>query len=94
VSELAALTAIVSGWVQGVCFRAFVAERARGLCLTGSVRNLADGESLWVVAEGERANLERLVQQLRTGPPAARVSNVAVTWTEYRSEYLDFSVYY
>jgi len=74
-------TAHVQGRVQGVGFRAFVVARARSLRLAGSVRNLPGGD-VWVEAEGSRETLERLLAEIRQGPPAARVSAVLVTWGE------------
>ena len=91
-SDPAALTAIVRGRVQGVCYRAFVAEQARRLALTGYACNLADGESVRVVAEGARADLEKLVSWLHHGPPQARVTEVTLAWSDYRGEYRDFSI--
>jgi acylphosphatase len=78
---VARFTAHVQGGVQGVGFRAFVVARARALGLSGSVRNLANG-GVWVEAEGFREPLDRLLAELRVGPPAARVEHVSVTWRE------------
>ena len=91
-SDPAALTATVAGRVQGVYYRGFVAEQARRLGLTGYACNMADGESVSVVAEGARADLEKLVSQLREGPPMALVADVALTWSDYRGGYRDFSI--
>lgn len=91
--ELASLQATVYGHVQGVFFRAFVAQQAKGLGLTGYVRNLPGGE-VEVAAEGERKQLERLLSQLKTGPPAARVEKVATKWSEYSGSYSGFSIRY
>lgn len=66
---------LVSGRVQGVGFRAFVVEAARGLGLAGWVRNRADGR-VEAVAEGEQAALERLAEALARGPLLARVDRV------------------
>lgn len=66
------LRCLVSGRVQGVFFRATTQEQARGLGLTGYVRNLADGR-VEVVACGEREALQRLSAWLRRGPEFARV---------------------
>src|SRR5689334_9970767 len=78
-SEAVRLEARVRGRVQGVGFRAFVWERARGLGLGGYVRNEWDG-SVLVVAEGPRARLNTLLAALREGPPGARVSYVEPRW--------------
>ena len=74
------LRAVARGRVQGVGFRDFVLQRARQAGLTGWVRNLADG-GLECVAEGPRPALERLLSELQSGPPMARVEQVeSVYW--------------
>jgi acylphosphatase len=71
---------MVTGLVQGVGFRYFVRSRAMHLGLDGWVANRADG-SVAVVAEGERADLERLAEALSVGPPGASVRDVEVEWS-------------
>jgi acylphosphatase len=92
-ADLASLQAMVTGRVHGVFFRASVESRATELYLTGYVRNLPDGR-VEVRAEGERPRLERLVDYLNVGPPAARVDDVAVNWGEYQGLYTGFEVRY
>jgi acylphosphatase len=93
-SDLASVQATVYGYVQGVFFRAFVSRRAEELGLTGYVRNLASGEAVEVVAEGERRQLEKLVSHLKVGPPAARVERVVAGWSEYTGRYAGFRISY
>ncbi len=71
----ARLRLMVSGKVQGVGFRAFVAREAGRLGLRGFVRNLADGR---VEAEfqGQAAAVEAMRFVCRRGPPYARVDAV------------------
>jgi acylphosphatase len=69
------LTARVLGDVQGVGFRWFVAREAAHLGLVGWVVNRSDG-TVGVVAEGDPAALDDLLEALEVGPPAARVSRV------------------
>ncbi|MDT7942998.1 MAG: acylphosphatase [Dehalococcoidia bacterium] len=88
----AALRAIVRGRVQGVGFRDFVWRRARFLGLVGYVRNLPDGRSVEVVAEGQRDDLEQLLEFLRSGPPAARVEQVDVEWGEATDRFQRFVI--
>ncbi len=83
--------AFVAGVVQGVGFRYFVAREARRLGLAGFVRNLPDGR-VEVVAEGERAALERLVAALRSGPPSAEVQDVRVEWSDAPDRGGDFLI--
>jgi len=66
---------LVSGRVQGVGFRYYAVLRARELGLAGWVRNLHDGR-VEVHLEGDAAELERMVDWLREGPPSARVDEV------------------
>lgn len=67
---------IVSGRVQGVGFRAHVADAARAEGLDGWVRNLPDG-NVEVQAEGEAEALSRFEWRLWQGPPMSRVDDVA-----------------
>ncbi len=92
-AELASLQATVHGRVHGVFYRAFVETRAEELKLTGYVRNRPDG-TVEVRAEGERQNLEKLAESLKTGPPAARVEEVVAAWAEYTGNYSRFSARY
>ncbi len=87
----AALTAVVSGRVQGVGFRRYVRGWARKLALTGWVRNEPDG-TVRVVAEGEPDALDRLARLLWGGPPTAEVETVEAEWGDASGEFSVFSV--
>jgi acylphosphatase len=89
-----ALRAVVRGRVQGVGFREFVLNRARFLAVSGYVRNLPDGRSLEVVAEGSRPDLEQLLSYLREGPRLSRVDAVESDWGEPTGAYDGFGVGY
>jgi len=82
---------LVSGRVQGVFFRDHTHRWARTLRVTGWVRNLDDG-NVEVIAEGERENIEGLIDHLEEGSPMAMVENVEVNWQEYRGEFPDFRI--
>ena len=86
-----ALYAVAQGRVQGINYRAFASREATWLGLTGYVRNMPDG-SVEVCAEGDRKQLEKLVEHLKAGPTGARVDNLALTWSEYTGQYSYFSV--
>jgi acylphosphatase len=92
-ADMASLQAIVHGRVQGVFFRAYVEELAERLNLKGYVRNRTGG-AVEVIAEGEKPKLEKLVEYLKTGPPAARVMEVIATWGEYSGGFSSFRVRY
>ena len=66
----------VTGRVQGVGFRAFVADVARDEGVSGWVRNLPDG-SVEARAEGDVDSLRRFEWRLWQGPSHARVDDVA-----------------
>jgi acylphosphatase len=66
---------LVSGMVQGVGFRWFVARHARSLGLAGFARNLPDGR-VEVVVSGPDEALPELERLLRSGPANAQVSAV------------------
>jgi acylphosphatase len=74
------MQAQVHGRVQGVYFRDFTVRQARRLGLVGTVRNLPDGRTVAVEAEGDRATVERLLEALREGPPFALVERVEARW--------------
>ena len=82
---------VIRGRVQGVGFRYFAAREARRLEVSGVVRNLVDG-AVEVEAEGDRATLERLVEALRAGPRAARVTSVDVRWSEGTARHRGFEI--
>lgn len=88
------LTAVVRGRVQGVNFRDFAQRRAIALGLRGYVRNLPDGQSVEVYAEGEETALQTLVEHLRKGPPLARVDAIEERWGEPRGEVEGFTVHW
>jgi len=75
--EPSALHAIVEGRVQGVGFRANVANVAQSLGLKGWVRNLGD-DRVEVWAEGPQTELDKLLAYLYRGPSMAFVSGVQV----------------
>ena len=85
------LRALVHGLVQGVGFRYYVLSRARMLSLVGFVRNRPDG-TVEVVAEGERALLEELLEAVERGPIGASVSYVDRDWLPSREQFHRFEV--
>lgn len=93
-SERERLTALVRGRVQGVGYRAFAIEQAHALGLDGYARNLPDGRSVEVVAEGPHPALEQLIERLRRGPRAARVDGVETAWGPARGDLDSFGVRY
>jgi acylphosphatase len=91
-AERSSLRALVHGRVQGVNFRQVVYTRARFLRLTGYVRNVEDGQTVEVVAEGLRADLDQLLEHLREGPRSARVEAIDLEWGEATELWTDFGL--
>ena len=91
-ADTARVRALVHGRVQGVFFRDFTRHHALRLGIVGWVRNRSDGGSVELVAEGAHANIEKLLQHAREGPPGAHVTGVDVEWDEARSEFTSFRV--
>jgi acylphosphatase len=83
----------VIGRVQGVGYRYYVRSMAQGLALTGYTGNCLDGDVV-VVAEGEKRDLDLLVDFLKTGPPRARVDEVRISRSTWTGDYPDFSIRY
>jgi acylphosphatase len=67
---------LISGSVQGVGFRWFVARHARGLDVGGYAHNLPDGRVEVVACAADPTRLEKLEAFLRAGPANARVERV------------------
>jgi len=82
---------VIRGRVQGVGFRFFAVREAQRLGLRGVVRNLADG-AVEVEAEGDRPSLALLVEALRSGPRAARVTAVDERWSEGPARHHGFEI--
>ncbi len=66
---------IVHGKVQGVGFRYFVQHVAEKLGLTGNVRNCPDS-TVEILVEGNAEDIERLIEEVRQGPPLSWVHRV------------------
>ena len=67
----------IEGRVQGVGFRAFVDQKARGLGLDGWVRNRRDGGVEAVIA-GPSDDVQTMIDACHRGPASARVMFVRV----------------
>ena len=78
---------LVEGRVQGVGFRYATVREGRRLGLRGFARNLRDGR-VEVVAEGAEADVDRLTNWCRKGPPAADVTSVEASDVEGSGESL------
>ena len=93
-SELASLSVIIRGRVQGVFYRSFASNAAKTLGLKGYVCNLSNPDVVELHAEGDKDKLEELIKQLEIGPPGALVKKIAVNWSDYKEQFSDFEIRY
>jgi len=84
---------MISGRVQGVCYRMETKFAADRIGTFGWVRNMQDGR-VEALVEGSQNQVEALIEWCRTGPPAARVHDIEITWEPYRGEFHSFEVTY
>ncbi len=62
---------IVTGRVQGVCFRDYTQKWASSLGLTGWVKNLSDGR-VEALVNGDEDNIRKLIIEIKKGPLVKR----------------------
>ncbi len=65
----------VFGRVQHVWYRRFVRQRLSMYNLSGYAQNNPDG-SVYVLAEGEKVQLEKLIRDCYKGPVLAKVNHI------------------
>ncbi|MBI2972101.1 MAG: acylphosphatase [Candidatus Aenigmarchaeota archaeon] len=84
---------IAYGLVQGVFFRDFVRQSALELGVTGWAKNLPDG-SVEILAEGDKEQLEKLLEKVRVGPDRARVERLEIEKAKCdKRQYAGFALY-
>lgn len=81
----------VWGRVQGVGFRAFVAQQADRLGVTGWVRNVGY-DQVEVRAEGHKETLKAFLEIVKEGPSVSRVERHEVEWGEFEEKFSKFQV--
>lgn len=90
---LYAAKVIVCGIVQGVSFRSFTKRNADTMGLCGYVKNRDDGK-VEAIIEGDKDEIEALIEAMRSGPEKAQVKNVEIEWHPHSGIYHDFKVIY
>lgn len=81
----------IRGQVQGVGFRAWIAQEALKRALTGYVRNLDDG-SVEALFEGDSSSVADLVALCKRGPSYSRVDDIEAQYLESPQEYESFQI--
>jgi acylphosphatase len=76
-SDVRTVRVRIAGRVQGVSYRYWTEDTARGLGLSGWVRNRRDG-SVEALFSGAAEDVAEMLQRCHDGPAAAVVSSVEV----------------
>ena len=84
---------MISGRVQGVCFRAETRRTAMTLGLAGWVKNRPTGQ-VEALFEGDEQALAEMLAWCRQGPPLARVTGVAIMEEPFSGTLPDFKILY
>ncbi len=77
--EIVTAHVLIQGHVQGIGFRRFVADVAEELDVSGIVENLSDGD-VKAIATGERAVVERFIEQIKLGNGYSIIEKFTVKW--------------
>jgi acylphosphatase len=84
---------LVSGRVQGVFYREGAKEKAKELGIFGWIKNLRGG-MVEAVFEGEKENVEKILQWARKGTFAADVQDMKINIENYTGEFSGFEIRY
>jgi acylphosphatase len=84
---------IIEGRVQGVFFRHHTQEMAFRLGVKGWVKNRRDGR-VEAIFEGNKEQVDQIIQWCHQGPSEARVTKVHLTWENHTGEFDDFVITY
>ncbi|MFA5879956.1 MAG: acylphosphatase [Candidatus Margulisiibacteriota bacterium] len=68
---------LITGKVQGVCFRAYTLEKAIELNLNGWVRNNPDG-TVEAIFQGQDQEIQQMLDWCKQGPSLAIVDDLKV----------------
>ncbi|NOS85706.1 MAG: acylphosphatase [Ignavibacteria bacterium] len=89
--QYSAVKIIVSGRVQGVGYRYFIARFAEEFGICGFAKNLFTGD-VEITAEGRREFLDALIVKAARGPGGARVNTCKVEWLDFKKKYDKFEI--
>ena len=84
---------IISGRVQGVFFRMETKRAAERFGVCGWVRNQNDG-TVEALFEGEKADVDAVLEWCEKGPPLSSVIQVDVKWGTPSGRFTKFDVTY
>ena len=84
---------IISGRVQGVCYRMETQRAAKSIGVSGWVKNRFDG-TVEAVFEGDKKQVDQIIKWCRKGPSLSVVSNLEIDWGSFSGEFRDFDITY
>lgn len=82
---------VVKGRVQRAGYRDTIDEIAYHLDLDGFVKNQEDG-SVLIVCEGERKDIEKLIEKIDIKKYPIKVRDISVEYSEARDEFEEFEI--
>ena len=82
---------VVSGKVQGVCFRMETKRVAERYNVSGWVRNNRNG-TVEAVFEGEKDDIASVIEWCKKGPSHSKVSRVDITEENYTGKFRGFDI--
>ena len=82
---------VVSGKVQGVCFRMETKRVAESYSVSGWVRNNRNG-TVEAVFEGEKDDIASVIEWCKKGPSHSKVSRVDITEENYTGKFRGFDI--
>ena len=85
------VVAISEGKVQSVGYRAFCADHALRLGVSGYVQNLPDGR-VKLVGIADEATLRQMIDFMRLGSSFAHVKDVVFRWEDVETEIEGFEI--
>ena len=84
---------IITGRVQGVCFRIATKKEAEKQKILGWVKNKKNG-SVEAVFEGEKQRVDSMINWCRQGPSGADVLKLDVEMESFTAEFDRFKIIY
>jgi acylphosphatase len=85
------LQVVYTGHVQGVGFRYTVKSLAPGYEVTGTVRNLVNGQ-VELIVEGSKEELRAFQQAIRDSGVGSLIAQEQTRWSEARNEFRGFTI--
>jgi len=90
-TEKARSHVVVSGKVQGVCFRMETKRVAESYNVSGWVRNNRNG-TVEAVFEGEKDDVASVIEWCKKGPSHSKVSRVDIAEENFTAEFRGFDI--